>query len=40
MLFFVFYDENTKTFCRRFAAIYNYYIAIYRSDVSEHSDFG
>ena len=35
-----FYDENTKTFCRGFAAIYNFYISLSRSDVSKNSDAG
>ena len=33
-----FYDDRAKTFCRGFSDIENFYITLYRSDVSEYFD--
>ena len=34
--FWYFYDDESKNFFRRFAAIYNFYIELYRYHVGEH----
>ena len=35
-----FYDDDSKTFFRRFTAIENLYIELYRYHVGEHSGVG
>ena len=40
IFFWYFYDDRTKTFCRGFSAIYNFYIVIFRSNVIEYIDAG
>ena len=32
------YDEESKTSCREFSAIYNLYVALYMSYVNKHID--
>ena len=37
--FYYYYDDKKRTFFKRFAAVYNFYIELNRYDASEYNDF-